>query len=180
MNLPAPNLPAPRRPGRYGIAVVCLGNICRSPMAHVVLEARVDDAGLAGRVRVESAGTGDWHVGDPMDGRAAATLRAADLDPSLHRAQQVDPAWFAELDLVLAMDAANLRDLRALAGTHGGAEEARLRLYRDFDPLGRGDVPDPYYGGSDGFEEVLTMVERTSIALVAALAELLAEEPDRR
>ena len=84
----APALPAPRTPGRYAVAMVCLGNICRSPMADVVLSQRVDDAGLAGRVTVTSCGTGDWHVGRPMDERAAATLRANDYDPSAHRAQQ--------------------------------------------------------------------------------------------
>lgn len=165
-----PPLPAALNPGRYGIALVCLGNICRSPMADVVLTARVDDAGLAGVVRVVSAGTGHWHVGEPMDPRAAATLAAADLDPTTHRAQQVRPGWFEEFDLVLAMDAANLRDLQQLARDAGLAvDPARLHLFRDHDPLGRGDVPDPYYGGSDGFEEVLAMIERTSVAIVAAL-----------
>ena len=81
-------------------------------MADVVLTQRVDDAGLAGRVTVSSCGTGDWHVGQPMDERAAATLRANDYDPSAHRAQQFAPAWLAGNDLVLAMDARNLADVR--------------------------------------------------------------------
>lgn len=167
---PPPELPPARHPGRYAVAVVCLGNICRSPMADVVLTARLDDAGLAGVVRVASAGTGHWHVGGAMDERAAATLAAADLDPSTHRAQQVDAGWFEEFDLVLAMDADNLADLRRLARDAGReVEPERLRRFRDFDPVGEGDVPDPYYGGSDGFGEVLDMVERTSVAIVAAL-----------
>ncbi|MBZ5735986.1 low molecular weight phosphotyrosine protein phosphatase [Nocardioides sp. TRM66260-LWL] len=171
--MPSPlTLPAPRTPGRYRIAMVCLGNICRSPMADVVLAEMLDDAGLAARVQVRSGGTGGWHAGDPMDRRAAATLIAADHDPSAHRAQQVRPAWLAEDDLVLAMDADNLADLTALPGGEQARAEGRLRAYRDADPLGPGDVPDPYYGGPEGFEQVLAMVERTSAALVAALERL--------
>jgi protein-tyrosine phosphatase len=165
------SLPPARHPGRYRIALVCLGNICRSPMAHVVLEARLAEAGLADRVEVTSSGTGDWHVGRPMDPRAAATLTGHGYDATRHRARQ----WDASLptadrpDLVLAMDAQNLADL-------DGAD-ARTMLFRTFDPdlaagaeaEGRPDVPDPYYGGDSGFEEVLVMVERTA----AALADLL-------
>lgn len=130
-------------------------------MAHVVLAQRLADAGLSDRVEVTSSGTGDWHVGHPMDRRAAATLAAAGYDPTRHRAQQ----WSGndDADLVLAMDAGNLADV--------GGRTDRVLLFRDFDPLGPGgDVPDPYYGGDSGFEEVLAMVERTTAALVAALA----------
>lgn len=132
-------------------------------MAHVVLEKRLADAGLDDRVEVTSSGTGGWHVGNPMDRRAAATLTAAGYDATRHRARQWsapdDPA-----DLVLAMDADNLADI-------GGRSE-RMLLFRDFDPLEPGgEVPDPYYGGDSGFEEVLAMVERTAAALVAALEE---------
>ncbi|MFC7495348.1 MULTISPECIES: low molecular weight protein-tyrosine-phosphatase [unclassified Nocardioides] len=154
------SLPDGREPGRYRVEVVCLGNICRSPMAHVVLEERLADAGLGDVVEVTSSGTGDWHVGNPMDRRAAATLTAAGYDASRHRARQ----W-ADLDgadLYLAMDATNLADI-------GGAG-TRTRMFRDFDPIERGgDVPDPYYGGDDGFEEVLGMVERTASAIVESL-----------
>jgi protein-tyrosine phosphatase len=159
-------LPPPRRPGRYAVALVCLGNICRSPTAQVVLEQRLAAAGLDDRVVVRSAGTGDWHVGKPMDRRAASVLDAAGYDPSRHRAQQYDDTWAGEYDLVLAMDHDNLADL--------GGRSTRVGMFRDFDPIDPGaDVPDPYYGGTDGFSEVLTMVERTSDALVAALAELM-------
>ena len=156
-------LPPAQAPGSYRIELVCLGNICRSPTAHVVLEARLADAGLD-RVEVSSSGTGDWHVGGPMDRRAAAALTTAGYDATRHRARQHDPA--EGVDLVLAMDDANLRDL-------GGRTE-RIRKLRDFDPVGHSveggsDVPDPYYGGDDGFEEVLTMVERTASAIVDAL-----------
>ena len=162
------SLPAPRTPGHYRIALVCLGNICRSPMADVVLTARVEEAGLAGEVEVASCGTGGWHVGDPMDPRAAETLTGAGYDASRHRARQFDPTWLDEHDLVLAMDRSNLADVSPTTGTD------RVRLFRDFDPVDPGgEVPDPYYGGHAGFEEVLTMVERTAATIVAHLGSLL-------
>lgn len=155
-------LPPPREPGRYRIALVCLGNICRSPMAHVVLEARLADAGLTDLVTVTSSGTGGWHEGKPMDERAATMLQDAGYDASRHRARTFDAGWHDDHDLVLVMDAANLRDV-------GGPGE-RVAMFRDFDPdEPGGDVPDPYYGGAAGFEEVLRVVERTSTSLVAAL-----------
>jgi protein-tyrosine phosphatase len=159
-------LPRPRRPGEYTVALVCLGNICRSPTAHVVLAEKLADAGLDDRVEVHSSGTGDWHVGEPMDARAAAALSEAGYDPSRHRARQYDASWESTHDLVLAMDAQNLADL-------GGRSE-RVRLFRDFDPVGTGeDVPDPWYGGPEGFATVLTMVERTAAALVERFAAVL-------
>jgi len=147
-------------------------------MADVVLTQRVDEAGLAGRVTVSSCGTGDWHVGQPMDERAAATLRANDYDPTQHRAQQLSPTWLGGNDLVLAMDAGNLSDLRRVAGEAGvDVDPERVRLFRDFDQVEPGgEVPDPYYGGEQGFEEVLAMVERTCAVLVSALQQL----PDLR
>jgi protein-tyrosine phosphatase len=134
-------------------------------MADVVLQRRLEGHP---EIEVRSAGTGDWHVGQPMDRRAAATLRAHGYDPSRHRAQQVDVRWLDRFDLVLAMDETNLADL----GELGGASD-RVRLFRDFDPDGTGEVPDPYYGGDEGFEEVLAMVERTAAGLVAELVEEL-------
>ena len=155
----------------YRIAVVCLGNICRSPMADVVLQDRLDAAGLADDVEVVSAGTGGWHVGDPMDPRAAALLVGRGYDASRHRARQFAPEWFDEVDLVLAMDASNYADITA-----GQGAESKVRMFRDFDPLVAAvpgadrDVPDPYFGGDDGFDEVLALVERTADALVTALS----------
>jgi protein-tyrosine phosphatase len=160
-------LPAPRSQtdGPYRIAVVCLGNICRSPIADVVLNARIEDAGLAGLVSVDSSGTGGWHLGGPMDSRAAATLTAEGYDPTNHRSRQFTAARVDDYDLVVAMDRDNLADLRSL-----GVDPGRLRLFRDFDPIpGDGEVPDPYYGGDSGFTDVLAMVERTAIALVEQL-----------
>lgn len=159
------SLPPPRTPGRYAVGLVCLGNICRSPTAEVVLSAAVTAAGLAARVGVDSCGTGAWHVGDPMDRRAAATLRSAGYDPSAHRARHLDARW-ARCDVLLVMDAANHREVLAA----GIVEPERVRMFRELDPVDPDqDVPDPYYGGEDGFEEVLAMVRRTCSALVAAL-----------
>lgn len=160
------SLPEPRRAGHYAVEVVCSGNICRSPSADVVLAAKAADAGLD-HVVVTSSGIGDWHVGNPMDRRSAAALTAAGYDPTRHRARQVDATALASYDLVLAMDRTHLEDLRAL-----GADPGRTRLFRDFDPVDPGgDVPDPYYGGPDGFEEVLSMVERTSDAIIGELVD---------
>jgi protein-tyrosine phosphatase len=158
-------LPDQRTEGPYRIALVCLGNICRSPMAHVVLAEHLDRAGLAGEVEVTSSGTGGWHVGRPMDPRAATALVGEGYDPSAHRARQFAAADLDSHDVVLVMDHANLADVLAGVGAHD-----RVGLFRDFDPVDRGgEVPDPYYGGDDGFGEVLSMVERTSAAIVDAL-----------
>ncbi|MCX6399131.1 MAG: low molecular weight phosphotyrosine protein phosphatase [Propionibacteriales bacterium] len=168
-----PSAPPPRTPGRYRIAVVCLGNICRSPMADVVLNARIRDAGMDDAVEVVSAGTGGWHAGDPMDRRAAALLTTEGYDASRHRAQQVQPSWLDEFDLVLTMDRDNLRDVRSLRTD--AVDERRVRPFRDFDPdEPGGEVPDPYYGGASGFRDVLAMVERTADTLVAEVTLALA------
>ena len=161
-------LPAPTGTP-YRIAFVCLGNICRSPMADVVMSALVDDAGLAGKVEVSSSGTGTWHLGEPMDPRAAAQLLGEGYDASAHRAKKFDPSWL-EQDLVLAMDAANLADI-----TEGQGAGDRVRMFRSFDPLADTaelDVPDPFYGGDEGFVEVLAMVERTCRSILTGLEAL--------
>jgi protein-tyrosine phosphatase len=169
-----PGLPSSRGDGApYRIAVVCLGNICRSPMADVVLNDRLGQAGLADAVDVVSAGTGGWHVGGPMDDRAAALLADRGYDPTRHRAQRFNPAWLDDMDLVLAMDSTNFADITELGPA------TKVRMFRDFDPLARRpvdrDVPDPYFGGADGFEAVLEIIERTSDALVEALGRSLRE-----
>lgn len=158
----------------YRVALVCLGNICRSPIAHVVLEERLARAGLDDQVEVVSSGTGGWHQGDPMDRRAAAVLRDAGYDPSRHRARTFSIDWYAENDLLLAMDHSNRTDMLALAPTV--AQEAQVRLFREFDPEASEDddeVPDPWYGGSDGFRDVLSMIERTTDELVDRLPQLM-------
>jgi protein-tyrosine phosphatase len=167
-----PELPPPRTPGRYRVALVCLGNICRSAMADVVLTEAVADAGLGDRVEVTSSGTGGWHIGDPMDRRAAATLAAHGYDGSSHRVRQFDPGWHDEVDLVLAMDATNHADLRATADA-----DDRLLMFRDFDPRATDDdreVPDPFFGDDDGFRHVMAVVERTSAEIVRRLTAVLA------
>ncbi len=133
------------------VVFVCSGNICRSPIAEKVFATELERAGLAEGVRVTSAGTGGWHVGDPADERAAAVLRAAGY-PSDHRARQVDADTLGA-DLIVALDDTHRRALsRAGAG--------RVRLLRSFDPTAPewAEVPDPYYGGDAGFDEVLAMI----------------------
>ncbi|MFT3873828.1 MAG: low molecular weight protein-tyrosine-phosphatase [Nocardioides sp.] len=173
-------LPAPRDGAPYRISVVCLGNICRSPTAQVVLEQMLVEAGLADRVAVDSSGLGGWHVGKPMDQRAAAVLRAAGYQPDRHRARQVASDWADDYDLVLAMDHSHLRELRGDVA-HDDDLAERVRLFRDFDPdQPGGEVPDPYYGGPEGFDDVLTMIERTSAALVTVLHEELGGQGPHR
>lgn len=162
----------------YRIALVCLGNICRSPMAHVVLEQRLAEAGLDDRVAVTSSGTGGWHEGEAMDRRAAAVLRDAGYDPSRHRARTFSVDWYAEHDLLLAMDQSNRADMLDQAPTV--EQQAQVRMYREFDPEADQDdaeVPDPWYGGADGFRDVLAMIERTTDRLVEQLPGLV---DDRR
>ncbi|HVS67857.1 MAG TPA: low molecular weight protein-tyrosine-phosphatase [Mycobacteriales bacterium] len=143
----------------YRICFVCMGNICRSPIAEVVMRAKVAEAGLAHRVVVDSAGTGDWHAGGPADERTIHTLRSRGYDDGGHVARQFKSDWFDEIDLVVAMDGKNLQSLRWLAT---GEQVDKIVRLRSFDPASRGgdlDVPDPYYGGADHFVEVLEMVE---------------------
>jgi protein-tyrosine phosphatase len=154
----------------YRVALVCLGNICRSPMADVVLNALLDGAGLTDDVEVTSCGTGTWHVGEQMDPRAAAVLTRAGYDASRHRARHFGRDWH-DHDLILAMDSSNLADV--LAELPPGRQD-RVRLFRSYDPevedTGEApDVPDPFYGGPEGFDEVLDIVERTARRVVAEL-----------
>ena len=150
------------------ILFVCMGNICRSPTAEGVMRRLVEDAGLADRVEIESAGTGGWHAGEPPDRRAtqAARRRGITLEGA---ARQIRPADFHDFDLLIALDRANLRELLAVAPDEEAAE--KVRLLREFDPRASGelDVPDPYYGGDRGFETVLDMVEAACRGLLDEL-----------
>ena len=125
-------------------------------MAEVVLRARLAEAGLAGKVVVDSAGTGDWHVGDPMYRGARIQLERRGYDGSAHRARQIRPSWLAERDLILAMDTLNLAGLRRLAGD---AADHRIRLFGEVADLRGADVPDPYGGNPAEFARVLDMLE---------------------
>ncbi|MCF3129011.1 low molecular weight protein-tyrosine-phosphatase [Streptomyces olivochromogenes] len=156
----------------YRVCFVCTGNICRSPMAESVLRARVAEAGLEDLVEVDSAGTGGWHEGDGADPRTVAVLEEHGYTGD-HTARQFQASWFAGRDLVVALDSGHLKALRRLAPTE---EDARkVRLLRSYDPTAADDldVPDPYYGGLDGFQECLEMVEAASEGLLAAVREHL-------
>ena len=149
-----------KTPAKLQVLLVCMGNICRSPTAEGVLRHRLVAAGLDGDIAVDSAGTGGWHAGEPPDSRAQrhALLRGYDL--SRQRARRVVEADFERFDLVLAMDEENLAELERLRPADARAE---LRL---FDAV---EVPDPYHGGAQGFENVLDQIERASDVLVVEL-----------
>jgi low molecular weight protein-tyrosine phosphatase len=167
--------PAPRNPlGPYRICVVCLGNICRSPTAEVLLRDELEKAGLNGKVVVESAGTGDWHVGEAMHPGARAELDRRGLEGSGHRARQIERSWLAGYDLVLAMDRRNLASLRHLAADDPDLT-GRIQLMLSFDPVSDDDaeVPDPYEGSPDEFEAVFDLLEPASRAVASQLAEML-------
>jgi len=152
------------------ILFVCLGNICRSPTAEGVMRHKLREAGLGEDVDVESAGTGGWHVGHPPDERASAAAAARGIALE-SRAQRFEREHFEDFDLIVAMDSQNLADMRELA-PHAAAE-GKLAMLRDYDPEADGalDVPDPYYGGEQGFEDVLDMVERSCDGLIAEILE---------
>jgi protein-tyrosine phosphatase len=162
-------LPPPRDPaGPYRVCLVCLGNICRSPMAEAVLKAELDHAGLSGAVEVDSAGTGDWHTGGRMDPRARAELGRRGYDGTSHVARQILPDWLPERDLILAMDGQNLAALRRMAQP---PERDRIRLLRSFDINAHQDaeVPDPYYADGDSFGAVLDFIEAAARGLARAI-----------
>ena len=157
-------------PAHMRLLFVCLGNICRSPTAAGVMAHLIEEEGLTGEIEIDSAGTGAWHIGKPPDRRAthAARARGVVLEGE---GRQVAPEDFERFDLLLCMDRENLVDVLALAPD----EEARekVKLLREFDPeasaSGDLDVPDPYYGGDDGFERVLDLVTQACDGLLKEL-----------
>ncbi len=145
------------------VLLVCLGNICRSPTAEAVLRARALRRGLADQLRIDSCGTGDWHVGKPADGRAQAAAARRGYDMSALRARQLCAADFSEFDLILVMDDNSLAEVRRQCAS----QTVPLRKFLDFHPHASGaDVPDPYYGGDEGFERVLDLIEQGSDGLL--------------
>ncbi len=136
-------------------------------MAEAVLRAQIAKAGLDQRLQVDSAGTGDWHIGDPMNRKASIELKSNGYDGESHRARQFRASWLAERDLILAMDTSNLRDLRALVPS---GEADRIRLFGEIGGLHGIDVPDPYYGDQAGFARVRALLETGMSHLVKLLA----------
>ena len=144
----------------FEICFVCLGNICRSPLAEGVFQALINDQGFENQIIIHSAGTGNWHVGASPDARMQATARNKGIQLT-SRAQQIESGDIRRFDLVLAMDRSNLETMEYLCSPEMAAK--KLRLFRAFDPEADGnlDVPDPYYGRDDGFEHVFQIVHRT-------------------
>ena len=150
---------------RTGILFVCMGNICRSPTAESVFREHARRVGLLDDLLIESAGIGDWHVGQPPDRRAILHARRRGYDLEALRARQVQREDFARFDWILAMDLRNLRDLKALQPPDYAGY---LGLLLDFAPeLGLREVPDPYFGAAEGFETVLELTERACAVLLA-------------
>jgi protein-tyrosine phosphatase len=153
----------PTKPATVRVLMVCLGNICRSPTAEAVLRAQVQAAGLGQQIQVDSAGTSDWHLGEPPDPRAI--LAAADrlYDLTLLRARQVERRDYDEFDYILAMDRQNLLDLQEQCPVE---HQHKLQLLLDYGATGWQEVPDPYNSGRDGFELVLDLVESAGAAFL--------------
>ncbi|AHL74832.1 protein tyrosine phosphatase [Stutzerimonas stutzeri] len=152
------------------ILFVCMGNICRSPTAEAVFRKYVQDARLESRISVDSAGTGDWHVGKGPDQRSCQAAARRGYNLGTLRARQVAVEDFQRFDLILAMDHDNLERLQTLRPLDSRGElDLFLRRYN----LGEDAVPDPYFGGQDGFEQVLDLIEKASAALLNEVKERL-------
>ena len=152
-----------------GVLFVCLGNICRSPTAHGVFETLLEQGGWSDLVEVDSCGTGDWHVGGAPDGRATQEAKERVYDLSGQRARQVQREDFLRFDYILAMDKSNLSELRALCPQ---SYAGRLGLFLEFaDGTEHLEVPDPYYGGADGFTQVLDLVELAGRGLLREICD---------
>jgi protein-tyrosine phosphatase len=152
------------------IQFVCLGNICRSPLAKVVFRDKVEAAGLSDHFDISSSGTGSWHVGDPADDRMRTTAQRNGLSLEDHRASQFTAEDLMQFDHIFVMDKSNLNDVLHLdeEDQYGG----KVRLFREFDPEPEDyQVPDPYHGGRKGFERVYDIVERTSDMLLHRLVD---------
>ena len=148
------------------IMFVCLGNICRSPLAEAVFAHKVMDRGLEKHFEADSSGTTGYHAGERSDPRMRQVARDHGVVID-HRAQKLNRQHITDFDMILCMDQENLHGARSLARSE--AERAKIQLLRDFDPEGGGSVPDPYYGGVEGFEKVFQIVDRSTAALLDKL-----------
>ncbi|MGO0999526.1 low molecular weight protein-tyrosine-phosphatase [Lysobacter sp. CA196] len=153
------------------LLIVCLGNICRSPVAEGVLRARIETSSVAGRVELDSAGTGDWHVGEPPDRRSIANAAEHGVDISGLRARQLASSDYTDFDWLLCADRANLRDVRARAPRGARARSALLLDWCGLET--EGEVPDPYTGGPAQFEHVFQLLDRAADGAIARLREEL-------
>ncbi|WP_341953262.1 low molecular weight protein-tyrosine-phosphatase [Salinibacterium sp. TMP30] len=144
----------------FKVCFVCTGNICRSPMAEAVFTDLIATAGLNKRIAVTSAGTGDWHVGEPADDRTINALAARGYNGAGHRARQFDPEWFSKLDLIVAFDRGQERILRTWAPSDQDRSKVQPMLGFDSDLAHLIDVPDPYYSDAALFDHVLVMIEK--------------------
>lgn len=154
------------------IMFVCMGNICRSPLAHGVFQRMVTAQGLGDHFEIESSGTTGYHVGEMPDHRMSQTAHSHGYDLN-HRARRFMPHDLEDFDLILPMDKENMQDI--LRHVSDKNQVPKVKLFRDFDPQGYpgSEVPDPYYGGAEGFENVFDIVERTSKSLLELLKEEL-------
>jgi protein-tyrosine phosphatase len=152
----------------HRILFVCLGNICRSPMAEGVFRRVAEEEGLIDRFEIDSAGLGDWHIGQAPDHRAQKAARSRGVDISDQSARQVVDEDFERFDLLLVMDRSNYAELKARAPHEA---RAKIRPFLDFAPhVGTSDVPDPFFGGTEGFDRALDLIEAASRGLLASLA----------
>ena len=156
--------------GKVRVLFVCLGNICRSPLAEAVFRQVVERAGLGDRFDIDSAGTSNYHIGESPDPRTVSTAARRGVKIE-HAARQFGAADLDGFDYVIAMDASNLGRIERVARTHRG--RAEIQLLRAFDAEAGDDleVPDPYFGGADGFEQVQDMIERASAGLLEHIRE---------
>ena len=165
-------------PDPIRIQFVCLGNICRSPLAEAVFRAQVQQAGLENHFEIESSGTGKWHVGQQADQRMRKTAQKHGLSLEDHTASQFAAEDLAGYDHIFVMDKDNLNDVLYL--DEEDRYNGKVRLFREFDPEpGDFQVPDPYYGGGDGFEKVYNIVERTASILLDRLVDEYDLEPSQ-
>ncbi|KXS18207.1 LMWPc-domain-containing protein [Gonapodya prolifera JEL478] len=155
-------------PATTSVLFLCLGNICRSPMAEAVFTDVVQKRGLADRFRIDSCGTGGYHIGEAPDSRSTATCNKHGVKVN-HKARRLSNQDYSQFDWILCMDEHNLRDAESRRPAGDAAKRAKLSLFGAFDPQGRRIIEDPYYGGQEGFETNFQQVTRCSDGFLAHL-----------